>query len=49
MRFPTLYVEVATVVSGASVYALGSPLQEEMSSTVTAGIVSGIRQMDGYE
>ena len=49
LRFPTLYVEVATVVSGASVYALGSPIQEEMSSTVTAGIVSGIRQMDGYE
>lgn len=32
--------------TGASVYAVGSPLSEEFSTTVSSGIVSGVREID---
>jgi S1-C subfamily serine protease len=49
LRLPSLYINKQIPASGTTVYAVGSPLLEEMSGSVTSGIVSGVRLMDGYE
>ena len=48
LRLPSLHVNKTDPPTGTAVFALGSPLAEELSASVTAGIVSGIRIMDGY-
>lgn len=48
LRLPSVHVNPNVPQSGATVYAVGSPLLEEMSGSVTGGIVSGVRVMDGY-
>ncbi len=49
LRLPAVHLNTRIPASGASVYAIGSPLLEEMSGSVTSGIISGTRIMDGYE
>jgi len=48
IRFPFLHINQIAPESGEQVYAIGSPLLEELSSSVTSGIVSGTRMVDGY-
>ncbi len=48
MRLPPIHVNSRVPEIGAQVYAVGSPLDESMSGTVTSGIVSGLRMVDGY-
>ena len=49
LRLPTIHINPNLPNSGATVYAIGSPLLEEMSGSVTSGVVSGVRLMDGYQ
>jgi len=42
-----LYVESVVPKTGGRVFAVGAPLMEGLDGTVTAGIVSGMRMMDG--
>ncbi|MDH3692715.1 MAG: serine protease [Gammaproteobacteria bacterium] len=49
LRLPPLHINRAIPDSGARVYAVGSPLDETMSGSVTSGIISGSRIMDGYQ
>ena len=49
LRFPPLHINGAVPAVGSQVLAIGSPLDERLSGSVTAGIVSGLRQMDGYD
>ena len=49
LRFPALHISDAVPAVGSQVLAVGSPLDERLSGSVTSGIVSGIRQMDGYD
>ncbi|MDJ0750434.1 MAG: trypsin-like peptidase domain-containing protein [Woeseiaceae bacterium] len=49
LRLPPLHVNSAAPESGSPVYALGSPLSESISGSITSGIVSGVRLMDGYQ
>lgn len=49
LRLPPLHINTSIPDAGANVYAVGSPLTELLNGTVTSGIISGIRLMDGYE
>ncbi len=49
LRFPPLHINPNIPDSASSVYAIGSPLSEELSGSVTSGIVSGTRILDGYK
>ncbi len=48
IRLPALHINPYVPGSGEQVYAIGSPLDESLSSTVTSGIVSGTRILEGY-
>lgn len=48
LRLPALHINPSIPGSGAQVLAVGSPLDEQLTGTVTSGVVSGMRQMDGY-
>ena len=48
LRLPALHVNFKIPGSASPVYAVGSPIREELSSSVTSGIISGIRMIDGY-
>ena len=48
LRLPTVHLNRQIPISGGKVYVIGSPLLEEMSGSVTSGIISGTRIMDGY-
>lgn len=49
LRLPALHVNPLTPETAQEVYAVGSPLREDLAGTVTQGIISGIREMDGYQ
>ncbi len=49
LRLQPLHVDIRIPESASEVFAIGSPLTEELSGTVTSGIVSGTRMMDGYQ
>ena len=49
LRLPALRINSSIPPSASKVYAVGSPLDERLSGTVTEGIVSGTRILDGYE
>lgn len=49
LRLPAAHIDTTIPGSGAIVYAIGSPLDEQMQGSVTSGIVSGTRIMDGHE
>ena len=49
LRLQPLYVDIRIPESATKVFAIGSPLSEELSGSVTSGIVSGTRIMDGYK
>ena len=49
LRFPALHINNVIPTMGSRVLAVGSPLDERLSGSVTSGIVSGTRQMDGYD
>ena len=49
IRLLPIYVETRIPDATSIVYAIGSPLAEELSGSVTSGIVSGSRIMDGYD
>ena len=46
---PPLHISGEEVLLGQTAYALGAPLKEELSGSVTKGIVSSRREIDGYE
>lgn len=48
IRLTPLHVNQAIPQSAARVYAVGSPMSEELAGSITSGIVSGERNMDGY-
>ena len=48
LRLPPIHINTTVPDTGAQVYAVGSPLDESMSGSVTSGIISGLRMMDGY-
>jgi S1-C subfamily serine protease len=45
--FPCLPLDTATKKVGQDVYAIGAPASEELAFSVTRGIISGTRQIDG--
>lgn len=47
-RLPSMHINPVVPDAGQRVYAIGSPLDESMSGSVTSGIVSGVRELDGY-
>ena len=49
LRLPALRINTSIPPSASQIYALGSPLDERLSGTITEGIVSGTRLFDGYE
>jgi S1-C subfamily serine protease len=49
VRLNALSLDPLVPPTGAEVYAVGSPLLEEMGGTVTRGIVSGIRDFEGLK
>jgi S1-C subfamily serine protease len=44
-----LYIYSNKLAAGSEVYAIGSPLKEELSGTVTKGIISGYREIVGLK
>ena len=46
---PPLHISGEEVLLGQTAYAVGAPLKEELSGSVTKGIVSSRREIDGYE
>jgi S1-C subfamily serine protease len=48
LRFPPLFINPRIPSSASNVYAIGSPITEQLSGSVTSGIVSGERILDGY-
>ena len=49
LRLPALRINLSIPSSASKIYAVGSPIDERLSGTVTEGIVSGTRLLDGYE
>ena len=47
VKLPALHINAAVPSSGARVFAVGAPLDETLSGSVTSGIISGARLMDG--
>ena len=48
IRLHPMHIDTRIPESTTKVFAIGSPLTEELSGTVTSGIVSGMHLMDGY-
>ena len=48
-RIPPIPLNVIDLTVGDDVFAVGSPLDDELSTTFSKGIVSGYRTFDGYE
>lgn len=48
-KMKPLYIYSNKLAAGSEVYAIGSPLKEELSGTVTKGIISGYREIDGLK
>lgn len=49
-RFPFIALSTAkTPDQGAEVYVIGTPLMEELDRSVSKGVVSGLRKLEGYE
>jgi serine protease Do len=48
LRFPPLFINPRIPSPASNVYAVGSPITEQLSGSVTSGIVSGERILDGY-
>ena len=46
---PALHIETASLKQTDTVYAIGSPLDEALAGSVTSGIVSSHRILDGFE
>ena len=46
-RLVSLAIDKSVPESGSEVFAVGSPLDEDLSGTVTRGIVSGTRDYEG--
>ncbi len=49
IRLPSLHIDSKTPKTAEPVYAVGSPLDEELAGSVTNGIVSAIRTFEGYK
>jgi len=49
LRLPPLHINTLIPAAGSQVFSVGSPLSESMSGSVTSGIVSGMRLMEGYQ
>jgi len=49
VRLPTLHLESDLPKIGEPVYAVGSPLKEDLAGSVTSGIMSAFRRVEGYE
>jgi len=49
IRLQPFHLDINNIASTSTVYAIGAPLSEKLSGTVTSGIVSGIRMYDGFE
>lgn len=48
VKLPALHLDASKQQITDSVFAVGSPLNEALQGTVTNGIVSSIREIDGY-
>ena len=48
LRLPALHINDTIPAPGSRALAVGSPLMEELNSSVTEGVVHGIREMRGY-
>jgi serine protease Do len=46
---PSLHVNMGDPAVGSDVYAIGSPLGQDLAGTVTRGVMSGTRDVDGRE
>ena len=46
---PALHVNMAEPAVGSDVFAIGSPLTQELAGTFTRGVLSGTRQINGLE
>lgn len=49
VRLLPLHLDLKKPALAQTVYAIGSPLNESLSGSVTKGIISSIRTVDGYE
>ena len=47
LRLSPMHINKNIPVSASKVYAIGSPIDEQLSGTVTSGIISGTRILDG--
>ena len=47
VRIPSLHISNSEIMLGEQVYAVGAPIDEDLSGTVTSGIISSIRNIDG--
>jgi len=48
LKLPPLHVNSLPLTTAEKVYAIGSPVEEQLGGTITNGIVSGTRELDGY-
>ncbi len=49
VRLPALHIQTDSPKTGETVYAVGSPLMENLAGSVTSGIVSASRTFEGYK
>lgn len=49
IRLKPFHLDINNMESTSTVYAIGAPLSEKLSGTVTSGIISGIRMYDGFD
>ena len=49
VRLPALHIQNTLPKIGESVYAIGSPLTEDLAGSVTSGIMSASRTFEGYK
>ncbi len=49
VRLPTLHIQTDSLKTGETVYAVGSPLMENLAGSVTSGIISASRIFEGYK
>ena len=49
IRLNPFHLDINNIESTSTVYAIGAPLSEKLSGTVTSGIISGMRMYDGFD
>ena len=49
IRLKPFHLNIDNIKTTSTVFAIGAPLSENLSGTVTSGIISGIRMFDGFD